>query len=417
MTIIVILWTIWLLSYGTYTITAKDTTRISDLRLLKESLDVFWTRKVLPFPDDAVEVRIGAIVIGYQWFAWENTLNAIEFSWNGTDPSDDSYYSYYLSKDKTWFQLLWFLEDQSNQVTSILPQAQAVDYTFRYPKVEGRELWILTNTANTPIQSIPAIESAWFLNISWTSDTYNAYYSDTEKVQWAWGVLKKTAYNYSCKRLMESGMNKWSGYYKINPEAHTSEVKVYCDMKTDGGGWTGIVTFNPKINNSYYRYVNAGTTGNEYITYNGFYNYIALANTTTGITPKEVYVSKWNIWWDGSEYLFELVWTSIYSRRGELTDLAIATWVTSLFTSPTNPSLTNWLNAYANPEALANPGGSKNNFAQSDVSATYYNFPFNDGTWPTSADPALNDDYFSDYPWWGAYYDENTQVYMFIREE
>ena len=45
----------------------------------------------------------------------------------------------------------------------------------------------------------------------------------------------------SCKEILENNPNSQSGVYTINPDG-TNEFEVYCDMETDGGGWTKIAS-------------------------------------------------------------------------------------------------------------------------------------------------------------------------------
>ena len=39
----------------------------------------------------------------------------------------------------------------------------------------------------------------------------------------------------SCKHILEANDSKGDGEYWIDPEGKGNPVKVYCDMKTDGG--------------------------------------------------------------------------------------------------------------------------------------------------------------------------------------
>lgn len=47
--------------------------------------------------------------------------------------------------------------------------------------------------------------------------------------------------NYnSCKAILDAGASKGSGLYTINPGG-TGSIPVFCDMETDGGGWTRVM--------------------------------------------------------------------------------------------------------------------------------------------------------------------------------
>lgn len=239
-TILSILATIWFVSYNGHLITVRDTNRISQLAAIHDWLEVYRTKNDLPLPENSVEVRAWTTaVVGYQWYMWKNNLETIAYNKWGIDPKDQTYFTYYVSKDRKYFQLMAFLEDQANKqvVKAWINQANAVDYSIRYPTVYWKKLGILTDLTNTPIQEIATIKTATYLDLVWTTAQYNAIYSDNNKITWTWVALSATIYNASCKRIKEVWWNQWNWVYTINP-SWTAEVQAYCDMSTDWGWWT-----------------------------------------------------------------------------------------------------------------------------------------------------------------------------------
>jgi len=57
----------------------------------------------------------------------------------------------------------------------------------------------------------------------------------------------------SCKAILDSGMSKGDGIYRIDPDGIGKDqpYDVYCDMTTDGGGWTYIANISDAGNDSW----------------------------------------------------------------------------------------------------------------------------------------------------------------------
>ena len=58
----------------------------------------------------------------------------------------------------------------------------------------------------------------------------------------------------SCLELMNVGMGTESGVYTIEPSPNSGAQDVYCDMETDGGGWTQFAFLGVDPDGNDYRY-------------------------------------------------------------------------------------------------------------------------------------------------------------------
>ena len=205
-TILAILSTIGFVSYSSYLIWVRDTNRVSNMKAISDWLELYRTKFTLPLPEDSVDIKANGSVISYQWYAWANVLESIEFSNGWKDPKDDIYYSYYLTRDKKYFQLMWFLEDEENLEASsesslIVTSSQEwiIDYSSRFPKVYWSKLWILTDNSNIPVQEITSIALAKKIELdttnSWT--TYNLHINDGRTYSFTWYILNHKLYTLS----------------------------------------------------------------------------------------------------------------------------------------------------------------------------------------------------------------------------
>ena len=256
-TILAILWTIWFVSFSSHLVWTRDTNRLSQLSTMHEWLDVYSTQNELPTPENSVEVRASWSLIWYQWYAWKNVLGMIWYSKWWKDPKDEEYYSYYLTEDKKHFQLMAFLEDEWNKQNTfnILNQANATDYTRRYPTVYWKKLGILTESGiNAPIHEVSSIVSSWYLDVVTTLKDYKAYFTDQDTISGTWNILwvipsyQKTF--SSCKEISDSLWYSWSTWrdwvYMLNT-IWKSNFKVYCDMTTYWWWWTLLLMNREKI--------------------------------------------------------------------------------------------------------------------------------------------------------------------------
>jgi hypothetical protein len=218
-------------SYSSYLTWVRDTNRLAQLVSIHDWLELYRTRNDLPLPDDNVDVVIGSNSIAYQWYAWSNTLETIDFTKGWRDPRDKNYFSYYLTADRRYFQLMAFLEEEANITTqlNLTNSVQAIDYTNRIPTTYWKKLWILTDSDNTPIQELEDIKIDWNLDISTTNDVYRAYITDNKFIEWDSTELIQINQNSSCKRIKELNWSSASWVYKISMDG-ISETALYCNM-------------------------------------------------------------------------------------------------------------------------------------------------------------------------------------------
>lgn len=241
--ILSILATVWFISYEDYLVDARDSKRLSQMQNLRDAFRLYTTRWNLPLPSDKVDIQSNSQTFAYQWFANKEVLDAISHDENVSDPLDWDFYTYYLSRDRKNFQILWYLEkeDESSFSRLLNNTGYAVDFISRFPKVFGKELWIIVSQDDLiPLQLIPKYKNQWYINLS--SDTgslLKVIISDEKSIRWEGEDLVGLTPFSTCNTIYKKNPIKYSnsGLYTINPTG-TRPIQVYCDMTTDGGGWT-----------------------------------------------------------------------------------------------------------------------------------------------------------------------------------
>jgi len=190
-TIVWILSTVGFVSYSGYLTGARDSNRFSQLTKLSDSLQTYAASKTLPLPDDYVEITSSGSenIIAYQGYVWVDVLETIDYTNGGKDPKDDSYFTYYLTKDRKSLQLLALMEDSTSVALKGNNELYAADYSERFPKVYGKKLWVLVSaddsTLNTPVQEISTvINGSGYLDVFHTNNRYKSYIDETSILEW-----------------------------------------------------------------------------------------------------------------------------------------------------------------------------------------------------------------------------------------
>ena len=250
-TILAILATIGFVSYSSYLTWVRDTNRLAQLVSIHDWLELYSTKNELPVPDENIELKVNVSATDYsiwfQWYAWTNTLQTLDFTQWWQDPRDGQYFSYMLTKDRKNFQLMALLEEDQSLQSHIFWSVNALDYSNRIPTVYGDALWIITNEENTPVQAVVSWEillnGTWINYVAHMADNDTRTWNSSDILYWAYLEIAGKS-NTSCKNILSKHpyvfWTDWAYWIDIGQET----MKLPCDMTTDGWGWTLVLHGN-----------------------------------------------------------------------------------------------------------------------------------------------------------------------------
>ncbi len=195
--ILAILFMIWFLGFTSYLSWTRDSNRLSQIVLLNNWIRLYWTQKQLPLPEDSVTISLSWKTISHQWYIWNKILSLIDFQEWWVDPKDKNFFSYYVTKNRKYFQILMFMEeswanlDESRIDLVKNTYAKIIDYSKRIRMVYWDKLWILTQAnTNKPIQELDNLVASW-LDIWTTNDYYTSSIANDDSITWTWFILGK----------------------------------------------------------------------------------------------------------------------------------------------------------------------------------------------------------------------------------
>ena len=196
-------------------------------------------------------------------FEWVTGESADYFSWvpgdpNGTGPDDvGSYYNYSPSTGLEWSDedftsvgthyIVEWSESPDGLVCTIVTEStdedgDAIDYTFEWD-VDGAA-YTDTETTTWPDDTVP--EASLGSDELWTCEvTPNDGDEDGESdtadylTEAACDGADASCPADSCLQILDDGYSTGTGYYWLDPDG-LGAFEAYCDMQTDGGGWTVV---------------------------------------------------------------------------------------------------------------------------------------------------------------------------------
>ena len=112
-TILAILWTIAFISLQWYSTSARDSSRLSDLSVMKTSLELFQLDAgKYPEPTGFVPVTYSGWLVWKQWSFWESVFaNTDIMDKIPTDPLTDKVYTYSITNNWFKYELWWIIEN------------------------------------------------------------------------------------------------------------------------------------------------------------------------------------------------------------------------------------------------------------------------------------------------------------------
>lgn len=225
--IIAILWTIWIISFNSYGTTTRDTARISHIQDINVRLNDYKVKSRLPEPAKSIEVLNNTTSIAQQWELSELLMSTIWFQKILKDPQSEQYYTYTRSANKKYFQVMALLENKEN-----IPKKASIEYennniqADNFPYSWWNKLGILTNEKNIPIEKEL---SQWTVNINNLETPLVAHLENHHFTYWTWAILAS----------LEETNKKWWKFCKINSQWEIT-CWVVADRRQRGTGLEAI---------------------------------------------------------------------------------------------------------------------------------------------------------------------------------
>lgn len=312
-TILAILGTIAFISLNWYSTQARDTTRLSDLWVMKSALELFYLDSwKFPLPTNTVNITYSWATVWNQGLFWENVYaNLKRIDKIPKDPLTDKYYTYSVTTNSNEYQIAWLLESnelwliQNNYVNAEQITANAIVVWNFNGQITKSISWSICNILATPsiISSeiddstdLQSIVNSWSLVYNWYKNLPSSLKWSKFKQKWWFDYYPNNLLTYTDTNLCNE---------LINVNNYESRVSLIKWIK-DAYSWT-VLKDNWEIKkllsldlNEYTPDKNIILYSAQYVSKNLWWNLLSINESVKNLIPD--CTSSWQILTSSSSY-------------------------------------------------------------------------------------------------------------------
>ena len=209
-TILAILWTIAYISLANYTKSSRNSVRVTDIWIIKQSLGVFEVdTSKYPLPSSSTDVTYSWWLLWYQWTFWESSKSNLDnLSKKPIDPLYSNEYDYSVTNNKTKYQLWTVFEwslfsdiQYTSQVNALTADQVEPYITWNYELKDLQAVnWWNCYLITVPSLFVSNLASSWALDSLWN---YNFVYDNGPNLTQNYISKLETAPTWSTFQIQE----------------------------------------------------------------------------------------------------------------------------------------------------------------------------------------------------------------------
>ena len=231
--IVLILFFLGYRSYESYGAQSRDDIRAGHLAIIREGLDtLIKSGKDLPEAYQKKEIIANSVVIGVQWFAGESLFSAIGKKVL-KDPLDSSYYIYYYQPQSRQYEVMayleWWVEEELMNKSNKSTWERIKNWFIHTADYQNRTPYSIGDAGNILVANVGKLKNTP-LNLLVDGDSIDL--SNASKYE---DIFYLGA---NCQDILTRFPDAKGKNGNNLILLGTNITKVYCDMTTDGGGWT-----------------------------------------------------------------------------------------------------------------------------------------------------------------------------------